>query len=227
MTILLAIVHGDCAWLLMDKLSRVIRDLSRSPIGRTVARRLVEFSEFANRGPEDWFSELCFCILTANSKGRTAYNIQMEIGPDGFCRSRPSDIRACIMRHKHRFHNNKTDYIVCARKYLDIKERITGLVRDEGQLPAREWLVKNIKGLGYKEASHFLRNIGYFNVAIIDRHVLNVLSEHCLVTKPKTINRKSYLEIEDVLRSLARELKMSIGELDLYLWYMKAGEVLK
>lgn len=211
----------------MDDLKEKVRSLSRGPVGRIVSQRLAEFSGFADKMPKDWFSELCFCILTANSKARTACAIQNEIGPDGFCSCKQSDILACIKRHKHRFHNNKAGYIVLARKYMDIKDRIAGLVAKEGQLSARQWLVDNIKGIGFKEASHFLRNIGYFDVAIIDRHILNVLSEHCLITKPKTINRKSYLKIECVLAALARDLKMSIGELDLYLWYMKAGEVLK
>ncbi|GAJ17855.1 unnamed protein product, partial [marine sediment metagenome] len=33
------------------------------------------------------------------------------------------------------------------------------------EIKLREWVVKNFKGLGYKEASHFLRNIGYKNFA--------------------------------------------------------------
>jgi len=38
-----------------------------------------------------------------------------------------------------------------------------------------EWLVKNLTGLGYKEAGHFLRNIGSGKIAILDRHILRNL----------------------------------------------------
>jgi N-glycosylase/DNA lyase len=38
---------------------------------------------------------------------------------------------------------------------------------------------------------------------------------------------KKYLEIEQRLREFAKRAGMSLGELDLYLWYLKTGEVLK
>jgi len=90
-----------------------------------------------------------------------------------------------------------------------------------------EWLVKNISGIGYKEASHFLRNIGFTNLAIVDFHILNLLARHGLIEKPKTLTRKKYLEIEEVLRAIAEKLDLNLAELDLYLWYMETGKVLK
>jgi N-glycosylase/DNA lyase len=81
--------------------------------------------------------------------------------------------------------------------------------------------------LGYKEASHFLRNIGFMDVAIIDRHILNILVEYGLIKRPKTLSKKNYLEIEKKLEKLAKKTRMSLGELDFYLWYMKTGKVLK
>lgn len=93
---------------------------------------------------------------------------------------------------------------------------------------AREWLVKNVEGIGWKEASHFLRNVGFGGVAILDRHVLRVLHEHGLIGEiPKSLPRGRYLEIEEKIEKLARKLDLSLGELDLYLWYMKTGEILK
>jgi N-glycosylase/DNA lyase len=93
---------------------------------------------------------------------------------------------------------------------------------------ARDWLVKNIKGLGYKEASHFMRNVGYKNLAILDRHIINVMHDYkVLKQKPKALTKKNYLEIETKFKKLSKQLNMSAAELDLYMWYMKAGEVLK
>ena len=91
----------------------------------------------------------------------------------------------------------------------------------------REWLVKNIKGLGYKEASHFLRNVGYFDYSILDRHIINLMADNGRIEKPKKINKKGYLEIEKEFRKIADEVKMSLGELDLYMWYLKTGKILK
>lgn len=205
-----------------------IKQLQKSNIGKAVNQRLNEFESFSNKQNKDWFSELCFCILTANSKARTAINIQNQLGFEGFSKYSQRELSTSIRINKHRFHNNKARFIISARDNLEIKDRIQELVKNSGELEAREWLVKNIKGLGYKEASHFLRNVGYKNIAILDRHILNIMVENnYLKEKPKSLNKKSYHEIETNFKELAEDLKMSPAELDLYMWYMKAGEVLK
>lgn len=91
----------------------------------------------------------------------------------------------------------------------------------------REWLVKNIKGLGYKEASHFLRNIGFKNFAIIDFHIINLLVKYDIIKKPRTLTKIKYLEIETILRNIAKNLGVSLAELDLYLWYLETKKILK
>jgi len=195
------------------------------PIQDIISERLKEFSSFKNKTNPDWFSELCFCILTANSKARTALAIQKELGHKGFSSHSEKQLAETIRRNKHRFHNNKAKYIVEARKNLDIKDKIT---KHKTSHEARSWLVENIKGLGYKESSHFLRNVGYTDLAILDRHIINLMLEHKLLKeKPKSLNTKNYLAIEQDFNSLANKLKMSPAKLDLYMWYLKAGEVLK
>ena len=73
-----------------------------------------------------------------------------------------------------------------------------------------------------------MRNVGYTNLAILDRHILNLMVENGYIeNKPKSLNKKTYLEIEEKFNEIARELGMSSAELDLYMWYMKTGEVLK
>jgi N-glycosylase/DNA lyase len=84
-----------------------------------------------------------------------------------------------------------------------------------------------VTGIGYKEASHFIRNIGHTDCAIIDFHILDILARSGLIDKPKTLTRKKYLEIEDVLRRIGARSSLNLGELDLYLWYMETGKVLK
>jgi N-glycosylase/DNA lyase len=89
--------------------------------------------------------------------------------------------------------------------------------------------VENVKGLGWKEASHFLRNVGFFDVAIIDRHILSNMREHGLVTADgkKGLTKRRYLEYEGMLKRVAERLGMTLGKMDLYLWYRKTGQVLK
>ncbi len=202
-----------------------IHALKVSDVGWKVNQRLSEFSAFKNKDADEWFSELCFCILTANSKARTAMVIQNELGYAGFSTYSREALSESIRKNKHRFHNNKAEFIVSARAHLGINDKIRPFLTSAD---ARKWLVENIRGLGYKEASHFLRNVGYFDLAVLDRHILNLMVENgVLDEKPKTLSPKKYLEIEREFRAMAKMLSMSCAELDLYMWSMKGGDVLK
>ena len=89
-------------------------------------------------------------------------------------------------------------------------------------------MVKNIKGLGYKEASHFLRNVGRRDVAIIDRHVLKWLYDEGYLEKiPKNLNSYKYEKLERILSELALKKGVTLAELDLMIWYKKTGMILK
>ncbi|MCX6799022.1 MAG: N-glycosylase/DNA lyase [Candidatus Diapherotrites archaeon] len=212
----------------MNQLLKEIKLLQKSPVRRQVEARLREFSAFESKGAPEWFSELCFCILTANSKAATAINIQCELGSSGFKEHGEKELRQCILRNKHRFYNNKARFIVEARKHANVKEIVQQIVRESGEEGAREWLVRNVKGLGYKEASHFLRNVGYTSLAILDRHILGLMQQHGFISeRPKSLNKKKYLGIEEKFRGIAKALGMSPAELDLYMWHMKTGKVLK
>ena len=205
-------------------LKQQIINLQNSGVKQTVDQRLKEFSSFVDKGNEDWFSELCFCLLTANSRASSAMNIQNQIGVNGFLRSPQENIANAIKSNKHRFHNNKAKYIVNAREFYNIKD----ILADKGEVDSRTWLVENIKGLGMKEASHFLRNTGGAKLAILDRHIINVLLDRgYLLDRPKTLTPKRYLEIEETFNQIAKSFEMSSAELDLYMWYMKTGIVLK
>lgn len=208
----------------MVDLIKQVQDLKKTEVKNLVENRLKEFEVLNSKGNQEWFSELCFCLLTANSKAKTAINIQKELGFDGFSKMSKQQISLAIKNNKHRFHNNKAKFIVASRKHMDIKNKLKNL----GEFEAREWLVQNIKGLGYKEASHFLRNTGHKNLAILDRHILDILAENKYIQeKPESLDKKTYLEIEKVFNILANHLEMTSAELDLYLWYIETGEVLK
>jgi len=208
----------------MEDLITKINALKETPIRETVEKRLKEFDELREKENDEWFSELCFCLLTANSRASSAIKIQNQIGARGFLNSPKENIAQTIKMNKHRFHNNKAKYIVGAREFKNIKE----ILKNKEDFEAREFIVENVKGLGMKEASHFLRNVGRKNLAILDRHILNLLYEEgYLLEKPKTLTPKVYKKIEETFNRIAERLKMSSAELDLYMWYMKTGIVLK
>jgi N-glycosylase/DNA lyase len=212
-----------------DKLILSIEELIKSDVKEIVLNKIKEFESFKYKNNNEWFCELCFCILTANSKASSGISIQNELGVCGFCNYSVEQIRDVIIKHKHRFHNNKSKYILTARKFKDsIKKVVEDIVSNEGIISTRDFIVKNVKGIGYKEASHFLRNVGFFNVAILDRHVLNLLLDYGYIdVKPKSLTRNKYIEIESILQNIADKLELNQAELDMYLWYMKTGTILK
>jgi N-glycosylase/DNA lyase len=207
-------------------MQQLLKQIHNIPIDvkTQVEKKLKHFSGFKHKHTNEWFSELCFCLLTANSKATTAIHIQKELGADGFINASATIIKQTIRKNKHRFHNNKTKFIITARKHIDIKQKLAKLNETE----KREFLVQNIKGIGYKESSHYLRNTGHFNLAILDRHVLNLMLEHSLIKeKPKTLTKNRYLELEKKLKNICDKLSLSQAQLDFYLWYLKTGKVLK
>jgi len=209
----------------LEKLLEEISRLKSSKVREIVNRRIHEFKELRKKDDEAWFSELCFCILTANSTAKLGIKIQSDLDPHGFLLLPHSTLTAEFKRAGHRFYNKRAEFIVNARKFRNIKEIAT---KFPGEQAARDWLAKNVDGIGYKEASHFLRNVGYSDVAILDRHILALVREHGLLGQaPRTLTRKRYLAVEEKLRELAQKVGLSLAKLDLYLWYLKTGEILK
>jgi len=206
-------------------LIREINKLKAGPVSLEVSKRMREFEELHGKGDAEWFSELCFCILTAYSSAELGLKIQKDLSYEDFLTLSKENLCCKLREEGHRFSEKRAEFIVCARDFSNIKEIITSFSDERA---AREWLVGRIKGLGYKEASHFLRNVGYKNVAILDRHILRVMFEYELISEiPKTLTRRKYLEIERKLEKLAEGASLSLGELDLYLWFMKTGKILK
>lgn len=96
-------------------------------------------------------------------------------------------------------------------------------------IQAREFLLKEVNGYGLKEASHFLRNIGFGSeIAILDRHILKNLVKCGVITSvPKTLSKKNYLEIEEKMKNFCKKHKIPFDELDLIFWSNETGEVFK
>ncbi len=209
---------------MMTKLNLLdsVKKLKKSKIRSLVDARIREFSKKKNR--HELFSELCFCLLTANSSAEQCIRIQKELG-EMFCSLSEKELATKLMQFGHRFPNTRARYIAEARKHINSLPEITGTGTSGERI--REWLVRNVKGLGYKEASHFLRNIGCEDLAIVDFHIMDLLASYDLIQRPKTLTKRKYLEIEAMLKGIARALRLTLAELDFYLWYMETGKVLK
>lgn len=208
----------------MKDLLKTVENLKRSKVKRLVDARIREFKEKSRNSSSEIFKELCFCILTANFNAEKSIKIQENIG-DGFLTLQEHPLARKLRELGHRYPNVRAEYIVKARRYRDSLKQIFESFKDKDEL--RRWLVENIDGISYKEASHFLRNIGYTDFAIVDFHVINLLARYGLIEKPRTLTKGRYLEIEDLLRKIARKLNLNLAELDLYLWYIETGKILK
>lgn len=207
-----------------NELIKAIEKLKSAEIKKTVDARIKQFKKMGNKPSEEVFKELCFCILCANYTAEGAIKIQKAV-EDGFLTLQEKELAEKLRSLGHRFPAARANYITQARQYAFSLKNILASMRSAAE--KRDWLIRNIKGIGPKEASHFLRNIGYTNLAILDFHIIDVLVRYGLIKKPRTLTKKRYLEIENLLREVAEKTKLTLAELDLYLWYMETGKVLK
>lgn len=86
---------------------------------------------------------------------------------------------------------------------------------------AREALVDSIWGFGPKQASLFLRRIGYCSeLAVLDTHVLDYLRlARGVDTKPNALSRlAAYERLEAEFQNVALEFGHSVGCVDLATW---------
>ena len=197
-----------------------------------IERRLAEFRDIReNATDERLWEEMVFCFFTGGCSARMGLRSIEAVRPLLLAGNQAE--LADALRGKHRYPNARSNYIVASREFLQehcglrLREKLESF---DDALARRDWLVreKRIKGLGYKEASHFLRNIGYKGYAILDKHVLRSLAELEIIDDPKPPNtRLRYLRVEEKLKNLAEATKIDFDELDLVLWSMKTGEILK
>jgi N-glycosylase/DNA lyase len=199
---------------------------------REIRARLAEFRSVRDTGSDErLWEEMVYCIFTAGASARMGLR-SIEAVRHLLGQGDQEELTRALLG-VHRYPASRPGYIVVTREYLRadcgmrLRERLEGF---DDALTRRDWLARtrDIKGLGYKEASHFLRNVGFPGYAILDKHILRSLAELGVIEsfEPPT-TRARYLETEERLRRFSRDVKIDFDELDLVLWSMKTGEVLK
>ena len=200
---------------------------------KDIEKRLREFKEIWERGSnEDIHAELSFCILTPQSKAVNAWKAITTLRENGLLFNGSAED---IVEYLNivRFKNNKAKYLVALREQMQ-NEKGEIITKDffnsiTNVKEKREWIVKNIKGMAYKEAGHFLRNVGFGKeIAILDRHILkNLVKLEVIEDVPKSLSPKLYLEIEEKMKAYCKFISIPMDSLDLLLWYKEAGEIFK
>ena len=189
-----------------------------------IMSRLRDFSRIA---PEEYFYELTYCLLTPQSSAVNAGRA-VELMKSVNLQQTDVDPLPYLYSETHyiRFHNTKARHVMQARAGFGTIAH--ALANGFSSSALREWLVENVRGLGWKEASHFLRNIGHRNLAILDRHILRNLKTHGVIRAlPAALTRTSYLAIEKKFLGFAAAIGIPMDELDLLFWSRETGEILK
>jgi len=203
-----------------------------SKIKPEIEIRLAEFKDvWENGSEEDVFAELVFCLFTPQSKAKSCWATLLKLREEGLLLEGGEQevLRECnLVRFKYK----KSGFVVEARQHFvkGGEVSIRPLLASFGKPPEmRNWLVENIKGLGYKEASHFLRNVGRGEeLAILDRHILkNLVLLGVIKEIPKSLTPTRYLGIEKKMLVFCKKSNIPMDHLDLVLWYKEAGEVFK
>lgn len=197
-----------------------------------ILRRISEFKNiWISENDRKLFHELVFCLLTPQSRARNAWKAVENMVETGDLYTANKELLSTYLNIV-RFKNNKAKFIVGARDMfinngvLILREKIAvqKSIKDK-----REWLVDNIKGYGFKEASHFLRNIGFVeNITILDRHILKNLRLLNVIEKiPSNLTKKIYYQIEEKMLDFSSRINVPVEHLDLIFWYQGNGEIFK
>lgn len=202
-----------------------------------IEKRLEEFSELKDASEYRLFKELVFVILTSQTSAKKAWEAAEQLNREKLLlNGDKSSIAEVLRENEVQYEENKASYIIENRITLSqptlqdpTNELKISFKIDEDNLDkTRRWMVENLKGVGWKAASHFLRNVGYQNIAIISNYIAKDLHELGMTESSSIPNDEaSYLKAEQRMNELSEELDISVEALDLVLWSMETGEVFK
>ena len=196
-----------------------------------IRRRLLHFESVGKNGGKTLFEELAFCILTPQSKAFSCDEAIQEMKKRGLLHKGSVSEIGQVLSKKTRFHNKKAAYLVEAREKFRKKDfdALAKATFHGSEKEARGALLKEVKGIGWKEASHYLRNVGRGNtIAILDRHILKNLVEHRVIgALPKSLTPKRYAAIEKKMEKFCKKAGIPMSHLDLLFWAEETGRIFK
>jgi len=200
---------------------------SYKEIKNRIEKKLYSFAKKGKKlSGSDIFNEICFCILTPQSKAETCWRCVKQLSrTKTLTRGTKNQIQKYL--NGVRFYKTKSESIVKVRGLL--QEIINTLKKEKDAIKIRNYLVKNVKGIGMKEATHFLRNIGRSeDLAILDRHILRKLYKLKIIKNiPKSLTPKQYMEIEKRMQKFADKIGIKVSHLDFVFWYQETKRIFK
>ncbi len=186
---------------------------------------------YRQRNDTTLYKEFIFCLLTPQAKPENAWETVLRLEKKRLLfKGTKEEISNELNTVRFKF--MKAEYIIYAQKNF-LKEKrflLTQIIYSNiDDYAKRERLKSNVKGMGYKEASHFLRNIGLGEkMAILDRHILTALNEFNVIENiPKSLTKKIYLSIEKKMLDFSLFINIPISHLDMLLWLNKTNRFFK
>lgn len=175
------------------------------------------------------------CLLSSQVPYELAWAAALEIEGSGILSDAAPDCLIDALRRvlatplcvngrmrRYRFYNTKADQLARCWTVFQSEGGLRSLIDGFGlDQDARAWLVRCAPGLGPKQASMFLRDIGFsHDLAVLDRHILDYMA---LVGLSQAATRNvsgmsHYLKLEDRLRIHASGLGYSLGDFDRAVW---------
>ena len=194
-----------------------------------IERRLTDFQRIGAGSDRELFKELAFCLLAIQTAARRSDAAVRALTANGVLWRGSAKELAQALQPRVRFHNHKAAYLVAARERFLGGESLSGFLESSPPPNLREDLVHGLDGFGYKEASHFLRNVGRGEgFAILDRHILKNLRRHGVIRNiPESLTAKRYLAIEEEVRDFSKAVRIPMAAIDLVFWSRETGEVFK
>ncbi|MEM0127759.1 MAG: N-glycosylase [Thermoplasmatales archaeon] len=203
----------------MDELEKkIVEALSDPKVMSLVDLRRKEFTDKGKSSTDEIFMELVFCTLTANTSAEMGLRCERAIRELGLFDA--TSLKRELVRCGYRFPNTRSRFIEFNynRRYL-----LKGMIESDAR---RDLLIETYMGIGMKEASHFLRNTGHFEYSILDKHIQRFLSAYYGV-EINVKNRKGYEEGERLFSDLSSLYSLEPGVMDLVVWYVMTGKILK
>lgn len=189
----------------------------------------IRLQEFETVPTNEYFWELCFCLLTPSTRAENANKVINILKEQNF-QVKKFDPTKILRNPRHyiRFHNVKAKRLL---KLIYQWDLLYPLLIDKNNSPQiiRTKLIEIVDGFGMKEASHFLRNIGFKGLAVLDRHILKNLNNYRVIAwhQNNIASVKRYLEIETKFKNFANFIGIGMDELDLLFWAKETSYVLK
>ena len=155
-----------------------------------------EIQSESNHNPKEIFEQAVYCFLTPATKSDSAdYTYQELFKDDFFYHANLEELTFYLRKPPYiRFHNQKSARLLLWQQ--EGMKHVALMMKEQNASDKRNYIVKNVKGMNYKEATHFLRNIGVSdNLVILDRHILNFMKDMGILSHTEDMNKlsKNYL----------------------------------